>query len=279
MTLGIGCIVSIGRSTYRYLRHTQSHFWWEGQVLSPVSIFEYPADDSSSSMASPSPPFSPPLLCRRNLPRSSLWSHDFWRPNFHRHWTADCKRRPERRRNPLLSTCLQNPFLPTVLLPPGPPPLLSLHPESPRYLIRTNNQSLALLTLFRLGYPSPSSTLSGKTKTIDLENKKPKSTSYLDCFKGPISFTLFAEIPYSRLLSRTRLVIVVQNVFGVLVDIVVPLLINPDAADLGGKIGSIFGATAVGNFVWSYFRVPETKGRRYGELDRLFERCACPKIW
>jgi len=121
MTLGIGCIVSIGRSSHRYLRHTQSHFWWEGQVLSPVSIFEYPADDSRSSMASPSAPYSPPLLCRRNLPRSSLWSHDFWRPNFHRHWTADCKRRPERDRNPLLSTCLQNPFslqffIPLVLL-------------------------------------------------------------------------------------------------------------------------------------------------------------------
>jgi hypothetical protein len=65
---------------------------------------------------------------------------------------------------------------------------------------------------------------------------------------------------------------VVQNVFGVLMNIAIPLLINPDAADLGGKIGSIFGATAVGNLVWSYFRVPETKGRRYGELDRLFER-------
>jgi SP family general alpha glucoside:H+ symporter-like MFS transporter len=83
---------------------------------------------------------------------------------------------------------------------------------------------------------------------------------------------IFAEIPYSRLRSRTvGLGIVVLNIFGVLIDIVVLLLINPDAADLGGKTGFIFGVTAVGSLVWSYFRVPETKGGWYGESDRLFE--------
>jgi MFS transporter, SP family, general alpha glucoside:H+ symporter len=264
---------------------------------------------------------------------------------------------------------------------------LQFSPESPWYLVRTNHESLALATLSRLGYPSPSFTLSEMARTIDLENKKSRATSYLDCFRGadlrrteiamgifavaqftgvvssyffelaglaasssfslsigvsvlgligvvcswflidrtgrrsttlyglaaiiillfligildvvgrgkglvygqvaciigfaftylatigPISFTLFAEIPSSRLRSRTvGLGILVQNVFGVLMNIVVPLLINPDAADLGGKIGFIFGATAVGSLGWSYFRVPETKGKRYGELDLLFER-------
>jgi SP family general alpha glucoside:H+ symporter-like MFS transporter len=72
---------------------------------------------------------------------------------------------------------------------------------------------------------------------------------------------------------------VVQSVFGVLINIVISLLINLNAADLAGKIRFIFGVMAVGSLIWSYFRVPETKGRRYGELDRLFERCACPKIW
>jgi SP family general alpha glucoside:H+ symporter-like MFS transporter len=90
---------------------------------------------------------------------------------------------------------------------------------------------------------------------------------------------IFVEIPYSRLRSRTPLGIVGQNVFGVLMNIVVPPLINPDAADLAGKNGFIFGVVAVWSLIWSYFRVPETKGRKYGELDRLFERCACPKIW
>jgi MFS transporter, SP family, general alpha glucoside:H+ symporter len=42
---------------------------------------------------------------------------------------------------------------------------------------------------------------------------------------------------------------VVQNVFGVLMNIVVPLLINLDAADLAGKIWFIFGVMAVGSLV------------------------------
>ncbi len=55
-------------------------------------------------------------------------------------------------------------------------------------------------------------------------------------------------------------------------NIVVPLLINPDAVDLGGKIGFVFGVTAVGSLGWCYFRVPEIKGRGHAELDALFER-------
>lgn len=90
---------------------------------------------------------------------------------------------------------------------------------------------------------------------------------------GPIGFTLFAEISSSRLRSRTvGLGIVVQNLFGVLMNIVVPLLINPDAANLKGKIGFIFGGTAILSLVWVWFRVPETAHRSFEELDYLFER-------
>ena len=89
---------------------------------------------------------------------------------------------------------------------------------------------------------------------------------------GPMSWTLFAEISSSRLRSRTvGLGIVVQNSFGVLMNIVIPLLINPDAANLGGKIGFIFGGTALAGVGWVFMRVPETAHRRFEELDWLFE--------
>jgi SP family general alpha glucoside:H+ symporter-like MFS transporter len=70
-------------------------------------------------------------------------------------------------------------FFPLILLL-----FLSFTPESPWHLARTNHQTLALSTLSRLGYPSPTSTLSEIKKTIELETKKSQSTTYLDCFKG-----------------------------------------------------------------------------------------------
>jgi SP family general alpha glucoside:H+ symporter-like MFS transporter len=56
------------------------------------------------------------------------------------------------------------------------------------------------------------------------------------------AFVYLAEISSSRLQSRTiGLGIVVQNIFGILMNIVVPLLINPDAANLRGETVFIFG--------------------------------------
>lgn len=90
---------------------------------------------------------------------------------------------------------------------------------------------------------------------------------------GPMGWTLFAEISSARLRSRTvGLGIVVQNSFGILMNIVVPLLINPDAANLRGKIGFIFGLTSALSVYWIWARVPETAGRRFEELDWLFEK-------
>jgi SP family general alpha glucoside:H+ symporter-like MFS transporter len=50
------------------------------------------------------------------------------------------------------------------------------------------------------------------------------------------------------------------------------IVINPDAANLKGKIGFIFGSTSFLSVVWIWFRVPETTGKSFEELDLLFER-------
>lgn len=59
---------------------------------------------------------------------------------------------------------------------------------------------------------------------------------------------------------------------GIVMAIAIPYMINPDQANLRGKLGFFFGGLAGLCFVWSYFRVPETKGRTYEELDIMFER-------
>ncbi|RAL63972.1 hypothetical protein DID88_003160 [Monilinia fructigena] len=90
---------------------------------------------------------------------------------------------------------------------------------------------------------------------------------------GPMGWALFAEIPTSSLRSRTvGLGIVVQSLFGILMNIVIPLLINPDSANLRGKIGFIFAGTSTMGTLWVWLRVPETNGRRFEELDWLFQQ-------
>lgn len=40
---------------------------------------------------------------------------------------------------------------------------------------------------------------------------------------------------------------------------------NPDEANLGGKVGFIFGGLAALGVVWAYFYIPETKNRTVDE--------------
>lgn len=54
--------------------------------------------------------------------------------------------------------------------------------------------------------------------------------------------------------------------------VAIPYLVNPDEANARGKIGFFFGALAAAGLTWSYFRVPETKGRTYEELDIMFAK-------
>lgn len=52
--------------------------------------------------------------------------------------------------------------------------------------------------------------------------------------------------------------------------VAIPYLVNPDQANARGKIGFFFGGLAAIALVWSYFRVPETKGECCpGVLDGL----------
>ena len=54
--------------------------------------------------------------------------------------------------------------------------------------------------------------------------------------------------------------------------VAIPYLINADEANARGKIGFFFGGLAGIALVWAYFRIPETKGRTYEELDIMFAK-------
>ncbi|KAI0116413.1 sugar porter family MFS transporter [Nemania sp. FL0031] len=94
-----------------------------------------------------------------------------------------------------------------------------------------------------------------------------------DLSVGPVTFVVLSECSATRVRSKTIAVATaIQAVVGIVMTVAIPYMINPDEANLQGKLGYYFGGLGSLCLVWSYFRVPETKGRTYEELDILFDR-------
>ena len=49
-------------------------------------------------------------------------------------------------------------------------------------------------------------------------------------------------------------------------------MLNPTAGDWKGKTGFFWGGWSFAFFIWTYYRLPETKDRTFEELDILFLR-------
>jgi len=93
------------------------------------------------------------------------------------------------------------------------------------------------------------------------------------CSLGPICFVILCEVSATRVRSKTiGFATAAQATVGIVMTVAFPYMINPDQANMRGKIGFFFGGLAAICLVWAYFRVPETGGRTYEELDSMFER-------
>lgn len=93
-----------------------------------------------------------------------------------------------------------------------------------------------------------------------------------DATVGPVCYSLVAELTSTRL--RTKSVVLARNMYnivGIATNIITPRMLNPTAWDWGAKSGFFWAGTCFVCAVWTYFRLPEPKGRTYGELDVLFE--------
>lgn len=62
------------------------------------------------------------------------------------------------------------------------------------------------------------------------------------------------------------------NVASIVTNIITPRMLNPTAWAWGARAGFFYAGTGALVATWSYFRLPEPKGRTYAELDVLFER-------
>ncbi|KAK2611995.1 hypothetical protein QQS21_001960 [Conoideocrella luteorostrata] len=89
---------------------------------------------------------------------------------------------------------------------------------------------------------------------------------------GPVCYIYVAEIPATRLRVKTvAFARVIYNVAIIISNILALEMLNPTAWNLGGKTCFLYLGTALCCLVWCYFRLPETKGLSYLELDILFE--------
>ncbi|KAK5046598.1 hypothetical protein LTR84_007359 [Exophiala bonariae] len=96
---------------------------------------------------------------------------------------------------------------------------------------------------------------------------------FFDISIGPVAYVLFCEVSATRVRSRTiAFATAVQATVGVVMTVAIPYMINPDQANMRGKLGFFFGGISFICLIWAYFRIPETKGRTFEELDIMFER-------
>ncbi|KAL2070027.1 hypothetical protein VTL71DRAFT_14707 [Oculimacula yallundae] len=90
---------------------------------------------------------------------------------------------------------------------------------------------------------------------------------------GPVCYTIFCEVSATKVRTKTIAVATsAQALVGIVMTVAIPYMINPDQANMRGKMGFFFGGLSVLCLIWCWFRVPETKGRTFEELDLMFAR-------
>ncbi|KAB8224283.1 general substrate transporter [Aspergillus novoparasiticus] len=88
---------------------------------------------------------------------------------------------------------------------------------------------------------------------------------------GATGFVLASELATMRLRGATQGLVTISNaVWGLIMQFTVPYMINPDAGNLGGKVGFIFLGAGLIAAVGGFFLYPETKGIPFEKLDELF---------
>lgn len=91
---------------------------------------------------------------------------------------------------------------------------------------------------------------------------------------GPICYAIISEVSSTRLRNKSVcLSRIAYYVAQIICNVINPYMLNPTAGDWKGKTGFFWGGCAFVFFLWTYFRLPETKNKTYEELDILFGRC------
>lgn len=90
---------------------------------------------------------------------------------------------------------------------------------------------------------------------------------------GATAYVCLTEVATARLRVKTAAIgYAVSNIVSICWYFVLPVMFNVNQANLGGKIGFIFGGFSIIVIVLLYFYLPETRFRTYEELDEMFAK-------
>jgi SP family general alpha glucoside:H+ symporter-like MFS transporter len=90
---------------------------------------------------------------------------------------------------------------------------------------------------------------------------------------GPITYSIVSEMSSTRLKAKTIVLArALYNISNIVVNVLTNYQLGETAWNWGAKSAYFWAGTCGCVCIWVYFRLPEPKGRTYGELDVLFEQ-------
>ncbi|KAL7940444.1 MFS maltose permease MalP [Trichoderma barbatum] len=90
---------------------------------------------------------------------------------------------------------------------------------------------------------------------------------------GPVCYSLVSELSSTRLRAKTIVLSRnLYNIFSIVNGVIIPYMLNPTAWNWRGRAGFFWSCFCFLCIIWTFFRLPEPKGRTYGELDILFQQ-------
>lgn len=90
---------------------------------------------------------------------------------------------------------------------------------------------------------------------------------------GPVCYTVVSEIPSTRLRAKT--VIIARAAYivgGLFLGAITPLMVQETGWNWKYKTGFFWAVSCALLWLWCYYRLPEPKGRSYGEMAVLFAK-------
>ncbi|KAL6834422.1 sugar transporter domain-containing protein [Trichoderma camerunense] len=90
---------------------------------------------------------------------------------------------------------------------------------------------------------------------------------------GTVCYSLVGELSSRRLQIKT--VVLARNLYnivGIITNVLTPYMLNPTAWNWSNYTGFFWGGICFCCIIYTYFRLPEPRGRTFAELDVLFEK-------